>query len=98
MSNKKRLSREEQVETVQNALSNKAAKEALIQARLSKKGKEEADFRSEFSNFWAKNKKAYGKSKDLDIEGVLWVHLKASGHDTPEQFEAGIKHFGLEKK
>lgn len=95
---KKRLSREEQVETVQNALSNKAAKEALIQARLSKKQKEDPDFRAEFSNFWAKNKKSYGKSKDLDIEGVLWVHLKAAGYDKPELFEAGIKHFGLEKK
>lgn len=48
-----------------------------------------------FRIFWAQAKASYGKQKDL--EGVLWAHLKASKHDEPEKFEAGLAHFGLKK-
>jgi hypothetical protein len=51
--------------------------------------------REAFRVFWAKSKKQYGKSKDL--EQILWVHLKAVKMDQPETFEDGIKHFGLKK-
>lgn len=51
--------------------------------------------REAFRVFWAKEKIKYGKSKDL--EQVIWVHLKAVKMDSPEQFEAGIQHFGLKK-
>ena len=51
--------------------------------------------REQFRLFWAKERKAYGNPKGL--EEILWVHLKASKLDSPEQFEAGLKHFGLQK-
>lgn len=51
--------------------------------------------RDEFRKFWAQQKYQYGKSKDL--EPILWAHLKASKQDSPEQFEAGLAHFGLKK-
>lgn len=51
------------------------------------------DAREEFRQFWALARNKYKKTKD--IEDILWAHLKASGHDKPEDFEAGLKHFGL---
>lgn len=55
----------------------------------------EQEKREAFRIFWAQEKSKYGKSKDL--EQVLWLHLKATKQDEPEQFENGIKHFGLTK-
>jgi hypothetical protein len=51
--------------------------------------------REQYRLFWAQNKYKYGKGKDL--EDILWVHIKAAKLDKPEQFEAGIAHFGLKK-
>ena len=51
--------------------------------------------REEFRRFWAREKKNYGKSKNL--EQILWVHLLAMKMDDPEKFEDGVKHFGLQK-
>lgn len=51
--------------------------------------------REQFRLFWATNKYKYGKAKDL--EPILWVHLKAAKLDDPENFEAGLAHFGLKK-
>ncbi len=48
-----------------------------------------------FRLFWAENKYKYGKAKDL--EDVLWLHLKASKLDDPENFDNGLAHFGLKK-
>jgi len=53
----------------------------------------ETEKREEFRKFWAQAKRKYGKAKD--IEGILWTHLKSSGFDVPEKFEAGLAHFGL---
>lgn len=55
----------------------------------------EQEKREAFRIFWAQEKSKYGKSKDL--EQVLWLHLKATKQDELEQFENGIKHFGLTK-
>ncbi len=55
----------------------------------------ESEKREEFRKFWAQTKRQYGKAKDL--EGILWLHLKSSGNDVPEKFEAGLAHFGLKK-
>jgi len=51
--------------------------------------------RHDFSLWWASNRKAYNRPKDL--ESVLWAHLKSVGHDKPELFQKGIEHFGLKK-
>lgn len=51
--------------------------------------------REQFRLFWAREKRKYDKSKDL--EPIVWVHLKACKLDDPEKFEEGLKHFGLKK-
>lgn len=51
--------------------------------------------REQFRLFWAKCKRKYGKTKS--IEEVIWLHLKSSKMDEPDQFEAGLAHFGLKK-
>lgn len=55
----------------------------------------EEESREQFRKFWAQQKSKYGKSKDL--EEILWLHLKAVKKAMPEQFEAGLDHFGLKK-
>jgi hypothetical protein len=56
---------------------------------------DEHEKRELFRLFWAENKYKYGKAKDL--EAVLWLHLKASKLDDPENFDKGLAHFGLKK-
>jgi hypothetical protein len=51
--------------------------------------------RDKFRLFWSQSKKKYGRPKEL--ESLLWIHLKATKHDEPENFEKGLKHFGLKK-
>jgi hypothetical protein len=51
--------------------------------------------RESFRVYWAQERNKFGKPKNL--EEVLWIHLKATKQDSPEQFEAGLKHFGLKK-
>ena len=55
----------------------------------------EHEKREQFRVFWAKNRLAYGKEKKL--ENVLWIHLKSTKCDSPENFEKGLMHFGLKK-
>lgn len=55
----------------------------------------EQEKREEFRLFWAQEKYKYGKSKDL--EEILWLHLKASNQENPENFQDGLNHFGLKK-
>jgi hypothetical protein len=55
----------------------------------------EREKRESFRLFWARNKRKYGKAKDL--ENIIWIHLKAIKMDDPEKFEAGLSHFGLKK-
>lgn len=56
---------------------------------------DESQIREEFRQYWAMNRRLYGKARDM--EEVLWAHLKAAGFDKPEKFQAGIDHFGLKK-
>lgn len=55
----------------------------------------EKEKREQFRLFWAKCKRKYGKTKN--IEEIIWLHLKSSNMAEPEQFEAGLIHFGLKK-
>ena len=55
----------------------------------------ETDRRNKFKLFWAQARKQFGKPKDL--ESILWIHLKATGNDHPDNFENGIAHFGLKR-
>lgn len=92
---KKKMSREEQIEDIQQKMdAAREAKLALIAARQGSKSKDDGA-RIKFQEFWAANRKAYGKEKDL--EHILWAHLKAIGCDSPEKFSEGITHFGLKK-
>lgn len=72
--------------------------EAARQMRLAMakpKAEKAEDNRQKFSEFWAREKRVYGKEKDL--EQVLWLHLKAINHDKPSLFQKGIANFGLKK-
>jgi len=51
--------------------------------------------REAFRVFWAGNKAKYGRPKSL--EKALWVHLKSTQMDSPENFAQGLQHFGLKK-
>ena len=55
----------------------------------------DAQKREKFKLFWAQTRKKYNRPKSL--EGILWMHLVDIKHDEPEQFEAGLKNFGLKK-
>ncbi|CAK0741438.1 DUF2934 domain-containing protein [Azospirillaceae bacterium] len=56
----------------------------------------EQEKRESFRLFWAKARRKY-KQYNHSLEQILWIHLKASGYDTPEKFDQGIEHFGLKK-
>ena len=71
----------------------KAFRASLAQPEVRKLTEREK--REKFRVFWASVRKRYGKSKE--DEEVIWVHLKSSKMDEPEQFEEGLKHFGLKK-
>lgn len=91
----KKLTREEQIEIIQENMDRAREKKlALINSRK-KVRKSDEEARVKFQEFWAKNKNHYSCPKD--VEPILWAHLKAAGYDSPEEFEAGIKNFGLEK-
>ena len=55
----------------------------------------EKERREMFRVFWTQAKKQYGSEKEL--ESILWLHLKSIKMDQPDQFEAGLAHFGLKK-
>lgn len=85
---------------------NKKTTEEIVRESLQKEHEEfknaffeaptvQIDDKEQFRAFWAMNRKAYKKPKEL--EDVIWAHLKAAGFDKPELFEQGIQHFGLKK-
>jgi hypothetical protein len=51
--------------------------------------------RDAFKVYWTQNKKKYGMTGKL--EEVLWLHLVATKNDSPENFDAGLKNFGIKK-
>lgn len=58
---------------------------------ISEKEKKEA-----FRQYFIKVKRKLGIAPNL--EGVIWMHLKAIGCDKPEDFEKGIENFGYKLK
>lgn len=76
--------------TAEEAKAFRATLYKPVEAKLS-----DAQKRESFRVFWTKNRKKYGKTKEL--ESIIWVHLKSMKMDEPEQFESGIAHFGLKK-
>lgn len=95
---KKRLTKEEQIQDVQERL--KEARAKRLQAYYDKMGEipketPKDDYKEEFKSFWIKNRSLYGKDKDFG--DIVWLHLKSAGFCTPDKFEAGIEHFGLSK-
>lgn len=91
---KKELKEDLRVESKEMSLEEAKAYRASLY-KPSAKSLSDQEKREKFRLFWATEKYKYGKSKDL--EQILWVHLKASKLDDPEKFEAGLKHFGLQK-
>jgi len=81
----------EQAMSLEEAKAYRASLYRPVKKALSEQQKREA-----FRVFWALEKAKYGKRKK-DLESLLWLHLKSSKLDEPEQFEAGLNHFGLKK-
>jgi hypothetical protein len=92
----KKKTRDEQIENVKANLDDaKAARRAIVANQKAIQGKGQKASYVSFQEWWATQRKSYGKSKDL--EDIIWPHLKAIGCDSPEKFEEGVKHFGLSK-
>lgn len=53
----------------------------------------EVDHREEFRQYFVQLKTKL--KLDPSLEKILWLHLKAINCDKAEDFEKGIKHFGL---
>jgi hypothetical protein len=53
----------------------------------------EKEVKEKFHKFFLKLKKV--KKLNPEIEEIIWIHLVAIKHNTPELFEQGIKHFGI---
>ena len=77
------------------SLADAKAWRASLYRPAANKALSEKEKREAFRLFWAQEKYKYGKSKDL--EGILWLHLKASKLDEPAKFSEGLQHFGLKK-
>jgi|WetSurMetagenome_2_1015567.scaffolds.fasta_scaffold692839_2 hypothetical protein len=92
MAKEPKLTREEQIEKVQDIIEerNKLKQEILAKR---KQANSKVDFYPQFQEFWAQNRKKYNQSKE--IGEIIWIHLLSSGYAEPEKFEEGIKHFGL---
>jgi hypothetical protein len=93
-----RLAKKERIEQMKNeqemtAEEAKAFRASLYRPEVVKLTEKQK--REQFRLFWAKSKRKYGKTKNL--EEIIWLHLKSSKMDEPEQFEVGIAHFGLKK-
>lgn len=86
--------KKQEVKKLEMTLDESKAYRASLAPKDDKK-LEDHEKREQFRLFWAENKYKYGKAKDL--ENILWVHLKSAKLDAPEDFEAGLTHFGLKK-
>jgi hypothetical protein len=92
----KKKTRDEQIEDVQSKLdASRQARIELAAKRAASKGDKSQNNYIAFQEWWAVNRKAYNRAKDL--EEVIWAHLKAIGSNSPEKFEDGVAHFGLKK-
>lgn len=94
MADEKNWKQEKKEKDVEMSLEEAKAYRASKHVEKPKK-LDDVEKREQFRLFWATNKHKYGKAKD--IEGILWVHLKAAKLDEPKDFEAGLAHFGLKK-
>lgn len=52
----------------------------------------EDEARKAFKSYFVKLKRKL--RLDASLEGVLWLHLKATGNTQPELFDKGVQHFG----
>jgi hypothetical protein len=66
-----------------------------LRASLIKEKVKKVDVRQAFHKYFIKVKNKANLKPEM--EGVLWKHLKATGNDTPDKFDAGLAHFGILK-
>jgi hypothetical protein len=92
----KKKTRDEQIEDVQSKLdASRQARIELAAKRAASKGDKAQNHYVAFQEWWAVNRKAYDRAKEL--EDIIWAHLKATGSNSPEKFEEGVAHFGLKR-
>ena len=66
--------------------------EEAVQRSKAKRPLTDKESREAFRSYFVKAKRKLGIAASL--EEIIWMHLKATGHDKPESFEKGIEHFG----
>ena len=66
--------------------------EEAVQKPKAKRPLTDKEAREAFRVYFIKAKRKLGIAASL--EEIIWMHLKATGHDKPESFEKGIEHFG----
>lgn len=64
---------------------------ALAEANKKEETSEAVNVKEEFRIFFARKKEKL--SLDKDLEKIIWMHIRSSGHCSPEFFEAGFNHF-----
>jgi hypothetical protein len=74
--------------TMEEAKAYRASLATNIAKLLTEKQKRQA-----FKVYWTENKKKYGLTGKM--EQILWLHLVSTKNDSPENFEAGLKNFGV---
>jgi len=72
-------------------LLKKARAKRLFKAGISEKEVEE-NTRDEFRKYFIQISRKLNLKKEM--EEVLWLHLRASGHDKKDKFNAGLENFG----
>jgi hypothetical protein len=91
----KKLSREAQIDDLQQRLAEgRALRLKLSQTKNKKETFTEKELRTKFEEYWNLNKAKFTEKSSKELEEVLWFHLKSSGYSSPEKFEEGIVHFG----
>jgi len=81
--------------TASKELSPKETRRARYEAmQKTSNTRREEDDREDFRQYFVKLKRKL--SLEADLEGIMWLHFKASGFATKERFDAGVKHFGYE--
>lgn len=70
----------------------KEVKKVDAEARKKEKAAAKINHREEFRKLFAKL--SIKMKLDASMEGVIWLHLKASNFAEKDKFEEGLKHFG----
>lgn len=86
----------EEVKKEKKAMTPREMRVALAENNKVEVVAESVNLKEEFRVFFAKKKEKLGLDKDL--EKILWMHMRSSGHLEVGKFDEGFDHFfGIKK-